>query len=340
MRTNDRTGSRHAVRTVAAALVAFSALGSLAVGCGSDEPSTRVVETSFGSVELPADPERVIALDEYAAMNLLALGIEPMEVTGSYASLVSQDILASRSVEIVEQGDAFTVNFEAIAAAEPDVIVVTAESAFMASVEPLMEIAPTVILPYTVPWRDVIADTGELFDRQREASQVIDGLETKIDDVAEVVDGDPFSLSILGDTFDIVFAVSPEAVLSDVVGEVGIERPAAQVDGPSMEGFESIIGVSTELLADHDADVVAVMDGVFYRSATLLDAPTYQALPAVEAGNSVIVDGDMWFGTHPFAIYWILEDLQHLAVGDRDAVGGLDDADRRWAAYQELIGEG
>ncbi|MEM9516747.1 MAG: ABC transporter substrate-binding protein, partial [Actinomycetota bacterium] len=298
---------------------------------------TRIVETSFGDIELPVDPQRVIALDEYAAMNLLAVGIEPMETYTAYSSLVSQDILAERGVELMAQEDSFAVNFEAIAGSDPDVIVVTAESAVVESVEPLQDIAPTVIVPYTAPWRDVITDTGNLFGRTDEAASVIEALEGKLASTSEAVAANPYSLSILGETFGILFAVSPEAVLSAIVDEVGVDRPPAQADATSMEGFNSVISLSPELVVDHDADVVTVMSGVFYPEDALLDLPTYQSLPAVQDGRSTIVDGDMWFGTHPFAIYWILEDLASLAEGV-DGIGTIDDAEDRWSAYQELLG--
>ncbi|MEM7324013.1 MAG: ABC transporter substrate-binding protein [Actinomycetota bacterium] len=302
------------------------------------DTGSREVETSFGTVEVPNDPQRVLALDEYAAMSMLAVGIEPMEVVGSYSSLVSQEILTDAGVS-VERTDTSELNLEAIAGARPDVIVVTAESAFMANFEPLSEIAPTVILPYIAPWRDVLADTGRIFGRDAEAANVTAALETKIAEVDATVEANPYSLSILGDTFGIVFAVSQEAVLSAVAGEVGVDRPAAQAEGESMPGIESVIAISTEVIGDHDADVVAVMSGVFYNESTILDTATYQGLSAVQAGNGVVVDGDMWFGTHPFAIYWILEDLESLALGQgADGIGTMDDITERWTGYLELVG--
>lgn len=52
---------------------------------GEDEPSSvgddgelRTVRTSFGEVEVPVNPERIIALDAISAVNLLSVGVEPM----------------------------------------------------------------------------------------------------------------------------------------------------------------------------------------------------------------------------------------------------------------------
>lgn len=82
-----------------------------------------------------------------------------------------------------------------------------------------------------------------------------------------------------------------------------------------------------------------MIGGASYDNAdTLLDASTFQALPAVTDGRSVVVDGDMWFGTYPFAIYWLLEDLAALHDGDgQDGIGTLDDVEQRWAAFEDVL---
>jgi iron complex transport system substrate-binding protein len=94
--------------------------------------------------------------------------------------------------------------------------------------------------------------------------------------------------------------------------------------------------ISTEVLGDHDADRVVVLKGAFYDEQAFLRAPTFQALPAV-VERSVIADGDLWFGTFPFAIYWTLLDLTALHTGaGEDGIGAEDDVEARLAAFQEL----
>ena len=44
------------------------------------------------------------------------------------------------------------------------------------------------------------------------------------------------------------------------------------------------------------------------------------------------------FGTYPFAIFWLIEDLTALHAGEgQDAIGTVDDVAARWAAYEELV---
>lgn len=54
--------------------------------------------------------------------------------------------------------------------------------------------------------------------------------------------------------------------------------------------------------------------------------PTFQALPAVRDGRSFVVDSDMWLGTVPFAVHWVLDDLEALLGGE--GAGGIG---ARWA---------
>lgn len=315
---------------------------------GTDRPAdetaaagqpVRTVETEMGPVEIPAQPQRIVALDEYAAMNMLALGVEPAVVWGSYNSEISQRVLAEAGIEVAEGSVATGIDFEAVAADGPDLIVLTAEPAFLESYEQLSAIAPTVVLPNDQPWRDAIRSTATTFDRSAEGDRLIGLLEGRIGDLAAEVQADPASISLLGNILEMLFAVSNQAPLSGLIDEVGLTRPAAQADGTPFEGYDSIIVLSSEVLAEHDADLVVVFAGNDYDAAAVTSLPTFQALPAVVDGRSFEVDGGMWFGTFPFAIAWILDDLTAMTGGEgRAGLGTVDDADARWADFRALIG--
>jgi iron complex transport system substrate-binding protein len=338
-------------------IIALTAVVMAAVaGCGDDEPAragsdgettgsppasggeTRTVDTEFGPVEVPAAPQRVVALDEYAALNALAVGVEPTLVFAAYQSEVGGVVLDDAGIEVQPATAEAGPNFEAVAAAEPDLIVFTTEAALGSHHEQLSAIAPSVSLPYTTPWREVIEATAELFGREDVGERLIDMIEDRIEPLRSRVEGDPRSISILGDSLGMVFAASMTSPLSQVVEEVGFARPEAETDGTPDATYESAVPLSLERLEDHDADIVAVLSGAYYNAATLTEAPTFQALPAVADGRSVTVDGDMWFGAYPFAIFWLLEDLEALHTGDgQQSVGTLDDVAGRWAEFEELL---
>lgn len=315
----------------------------------STEPSspgeTRVVETMQGPVEIPSQPESITVLDEYAGMSLLAFGVVPDVVYGSFGSVVGQQVLAEAGSEVRPMADFGAPNLEDVAATEPDIILYSSEGAYLDIHEELSAIAPSVELPYSVPWRDAITAVGGVVGGEDEAARLIGIIEGEIATLAESVAADPMSISILGDTYGMVFAASMTSPLSSVVDEAGFDRPEAELDGEPDPTFDSAVMISTETIGDHDADVVAVLSGEFYEERTFLDAPTFQALSAVQAGRSVVVDGDLWFGTYPFAILWLLEDLgavhEAFVAGDdvQARVGDVDDVIARWEAFETLIGQ-
>lgn len=310
--------------------------------------TTRTVETELGPVELPTDPERILALDEYAALNLMALGIDPAEVWASYQSEVGAELIESAGIPLEANSTEMSINLEAVAAVKPDVIVGTAEGAFTEYMDQLNEVAPTVILPYSRPWREVVTETGRIFDREEEGAELITALDGRIDDLKVGDDGQPApSMSLLGVTYSMIFAPSNKAPLSTLLDELGYARPDAQTNGKPDPTFDAAVMLSEEVLGDHDADQVVVFEGVFYDPQPILDSPTFKSLPAVQAGRVTMTDGDMWFGTYPFAIAWILDDIEAMqansaaqaageTVDNQTGIGTVADTMARYTAFEEL----
>jgi|GEM_PF-471525 len=299
---------------------------------------THTVDTPNGPVEVPVDLTRVTALNEFAAMNLLAVGVVPTVVYGAFGSVVGQELLAEASSEIRSQEGFSTPNIEDVAASEPELIVYSTEGGLADIYDPLSTIAPTVELPSDVPWREAIAGATRAVDRDDEAERQVSVLDKKIEALSARVAEQPTSVSILADTYGMVFAASMNSPLSGLPEEIGISRPAAVTEGTPDETFTAAVMISTKNLTDHDADAVVVLSGAFYNEQTLLDAPTFDALPAVVDGRSVVADGDLWFGTFPFAVFWVLTDVEAILDGaGQDGIGTLDDVDDHWADYNQLV---
>ncbi len=303
------------------------------------DDGVRTIETARGPVEVPADPQRVVVLDEYAGMGLQAVGVTPVVVYGTYGSVVGQQVLEAAGAEIRPIAGFTNPSLEDVAAADPDLIVYSTEGGLADIYDDLSAIAPTVELPYNVPFREAVGAAAAVVGQEEEAERVIGVLDEQIDELAAEVATDPMSLSVLADTYGMVFAASMESPMSLLIEEVGFDRPAAQLDGEPDPTYSAAIMISTEVLDEHDADQVVVLEGAFYDPTTFLEAPTFNALPAVQDGRYVIADGDLWYGTFPFAIYWLLEDLAALHGGEgQDGIGNVeDDVDQRWAAYEDLI---
>lgn len=296
---------------------------------------TRTVATEHGNVEVPIDPQRVVALDEYAALNALALGVRPALVVASFQSEVGGKVLAAEGIDVQPGSAEAGPNLEMIAAARPDLIIYTTEGALEDRNEDLGAIAPAISLPYNEPWRDIINTTAAVFGREAQAAPLIDMLERRIAGLHGALAGTPMSLSLLGDSLGLLFAVAMTSPPSDVIAEAGFTRPDAQLNGVPDAVYSSAVPISPEVLEQHDADAIVVMSGAYYDADAILDIPTFQALPAVRSGHSMVVDGDMWFGPYPFAIWWLLDDLQAIHDGTGQAgIGTTDDIARRWADFE------
>ena len=145
---------------MATGVVALASAAVLLVGCSSEttsetdnaasgEGETRVVDTKFGEVEVPADAERIVALGWGDAETALALGVQPVgasdwlafggEGVGPWA-----EGMYDEAPEII---GTMEPEFEKIAALEPDLILDVKSSGDEERYERLTQIAPTVGIP-------------------------------------------------------------------------------------------------------------------------------------------------------------------------------------------------
>ncbi|TDQ41143.1 ABC transporter substrate-binding protein [Aureibacillus halotolerans] len=102
---------------------------------------TRIVETINGEVEIPANPQRVVAHENYLA-TLIALGIKP--VGGSDRELSSPHI--QDHIQGIESVGEFTGSLEKILTLKPDLIVTANNDPSIYA--QLSKIAPTLVFPY------------------------------------------------------------------------------------------------------------------------------------------------------------------------------------------------
>lgn len=319
-------------------LLCTLAVGLLA-GCASPAApappptaQTRTVTTERGPVAVPAAPRSVVALDEYAALNALAVGVTPKTVFGGLSSQIGAAVLAGRGIGVVPAPTMITSpDLEAIAATRPDVIVLTSSGAALDATYPrLSAIAPTVVLPFEGPWRGAIETAGAAFGAQDRATRLIDVLTQRIAAVQQAVTAGQRTMAILGSFQGLLYSPAPANPGSKLVAETGFTRPAAELAAAS-GASASTIPVSAETLAAHEADVVVVLDGSIYDAAAVQALPTFTALPAARERRTARAEGEMWSGGTALATWWMLDDLDRLARGDL-GLGTRTDAAARAAA--------
>jgi iron complex transport system substrate-binding protein len=318
--------------------LAAALLAVLLPGCSATAPEpvpipdeTRTVVQEAGNVEVPVAPRRVLALDEYAAMSMLALGVRPDVVFATLSSEIGGHVLREAGVTVqAEPSFLYEPDAEKVAAAAPDMIVLSDAGPLPASFAQFNGIAPTVVLPYSRPWRDVLTATGTALDRSEQATALGGALEERIAQVRASLGG-PRTLSVLLGWDGLIYTAADSTPLASLVEEAGFTRIAAERGLPTSQDG-TIAAISQETVGAHDADAAALLNGGYYDAALVRGAATWAQLPV--ASRATDVDGDMWFGSHPFAISWILDDLAAIAAGNPAATPA--DAPARWAAFTQL----
>ena len=128
-------------------LFAVTACASAAGSSGGASGDTVTVDTVYGEVTVPAEPERVAAISYDTPWQVMSLDI-PVIAAIDYTQWIDgytaeQQAYIADAAKVGSYGE---VNFEALAGAAPDVIVGDAYEVDEATFERLSEIAPTVIV--------------------------------------------------------------------------------------------------------------------------------------------------------------------------------------------------
>ncbi len=300
------------LRRTAATLAAVS-IGLALTGCwaGDGEKETASSEETItftadnGKVEIPAEPERVVATG-YAVPVLLEADAPLVGISawGRGTALMTEEDLATYEATDKIMGEtADSINYDAVAEADPDVIILGVPLPVLGDVnmERLEQVAPVVVLGPAVPdsWK-------ELGSRQAEAAGVLGNYEeqkkayyAKADELkakwADTLEGTQFgAVGAYGDisagSFHREFAGSwgtniPTDIGVTYYGEVKdpSEGGSATVtEYPSIEELPKSLGEATHITYAVEDDGTP-SEAVQY----VLDSPLWKNLPAVKKGHAI-----------------------------------------------------
>ncbi|PZF83820.1 ABC transporter substrate-binding protein [Jiangella anatolica] len=288
-------------------LAILSAAGILA-GCGTSEPrpratsTTRSVQDVFGAtIEVPADPQRVVVMDQQILGNLISLGFETDRIAGfakaDVADLSTLDYLGVPDLiaGLTDVGTHAEPNAEKILLANPDLILIVAETGFDDYYGPIFKTLETIDVP-TVAVRngyrtfdesmELLLGVGTVVGRESAARDVAAALRERIDDVASAAQAGgalPTAayLRVFGDSYG--------SVCSPILDRLGL--PGTR---PTPEEF--FTEVSGEELGrfDHEVLFVSASQDPDETMAQLEAHPLWSRLPAVSAGRVHVVDDAVW----------------------------------------------
>ncbi len=261
------------------------------------ESATRTVETAFGEVTIPADPQQVVAL-EGGTGPLLEAGIVPVATAdGDWPdSFLPAEYEQVADLPIVLGADGW--DYEKIASLQPDLIVgfvrggkeeeLSAEK--QAEYDKLSQIAPTVLVRATgsATVKDASLEIATALGAGDAAEATRAEYEDRVAELrstyGDVIDANTFAAV---DSFEEVTVYSQISWLGGILDDLGAPLPEVVAD----ETAENAAFLSYEQLGQiADATVVLheqTVDGAPGPGAEeLAAASTYQELPAVQAGHA------------------------------------------------------
>ena len=274
----------------------LTALGlAVLVGCGSAPASTAaapsaaagpvVVEHKFGSTEVPANVQRVATVGWNDQDFVLSLGVVPVVTREWFDSYDAfpwvQQATGGQGVEAFG-GDG--IDYEAVAAAQPELILAIYETVDQPTYDRLSRIAPTVVqsaeyADEATPWNVQLLTTGRALGREAQAQELVDRVDTKI---AEAKAANPdFAGKVLVEDY------GPENGGHYLIGKGDPRRTL--FDALGFEAQETVGDVSEEQLSLLDRDVLFVNGATPQQMA---DSPVFTRLAVVRDGRTLYTTFD------------------------------------------------
>lgn len=274
----------------------------MAAGCQSDPAARRQqdttteasVATQFGSVRVPDDPQRVVALGWGDAETALALGVQPVgaadwlafggEGVGPWAKGMYDN--APKIVGTLE------LSYEEVAALKPDLILDVKSSGDTKRYQKLSKIAPTVGIPqggsdYATTMDEQVTMIGKALGRSTKAQQLLDKVHDQFKATAAKypqLKGKTVTVAANSSNGWGAYIRSTDRVR--FMQDLGLKNSPA-VDAAEPEGFS--VPVSEENLDLLDADLLVVMP-IGVSAAKIKQNKIFQRVPAVTRGHYVILD--------------------------------------------------
>ena len=334
---------RHLRAAVAATSLAVLALAGCSASASDDgtEPTPNVdadagqagaafpvtVEHAFGETTIEAEPQRVVTWGWASADAALALGVVPVAIPFQGYGGDEDGVLPWIAEELDALGaptptvlpDSAEAPIDAIAAAEPDLILAQYSGLTAEEYELLSAIAPTVAYPdqpWATPWRDVVTIAGEALGRADLAAQVLDEID---DAVAEAAAAHPelegVSVAQVWDTGDTFYVYTPADPRVEFTQDLGLVTAPSVAD---LDTGESTFyyTLSRERLDELTSDVLVAYADTEAALDAFLASPAAGTMPQVQQGAVAGVVGQAFVASvsppTALSLTWGLEDYVQL----------------------------
>ncbi|MFI5507409.1 iron-siderophore ABC transporter substrate-binding protein [Mycobacterium sp. NPDC051804] len=281
-------------------------------------PPDRRVRHAAGETDVRADPQRIVVLSGDQLDTLCALGLQSRIVAAALpdGSSSQPSYMGQVIHDVPGAGSRSTPDIEVIKAATPDLIL-GSQALTPDDFGELSAIAPTVFSgPPGSAWQDNMRTVGEATGRLDAVNGMIDGFERAADKTGAENDATHFQASIVEFTETTARIYGIDNFPGNVLGAVGVDRPAAQrfKDKPYIE-----IGI-TDADLNNSPDFSAADGDIVYlsfdspaakdRAPRIMESDPWRKLSANRDNRIFAVNNEVWqTGEGIVAARGILADL-------------------------------
>lgn len=284
----------------------------------ANEPETRTVVSDAGPVDVPVEPQRVVAAIGSFETDMVAVGVMPVLTStfaGPWVEFDDSVVITSNIPPTPEE----------LVALRPDLMVgwswVTQEPSF----DELAAIAPYVGLGESEAtagpgfdgsaplrsWDTLFLSVCDAVGRRAQGQALVDELETRLDDLAARRADEPATTVARIEFYEA--GTFSYRGLNEDTAEL-MRRIGLTPVGP----HDTVIDASLERLAEIDADWLVIPVGTDNIPRAVYDdisaSPLFQAIPAVQAGRIHLVDAALWPGLGHLWARALVDDLERLFV--------------------------
>ncbi|PRX65784.1 iron complex transport system substrate-binding protein [Cohnella sp. SGD-V74] len=272
--------------------------GATDSGDSAREPSTRLVATPMGEVEVPTEPQRVVT-DFYLGY-LLALGVKP---AGTNRMFLENPYLEDQVAGIADISD----NLEAIVGLNPDLIVTGDADKY----EAYSKIAPTVYLENNSNVREQVKQLSEVLGKQEDASSWLTTFEDKLAAAKERVkthlkDGETVTVFDGGIIKEVTLYGSAYTGKT-IHGELGM--PMNENVVKDIDPKVGWLRISSEVVDKYAGEHIFMAVNAKNETFDYAGDSIWGTLPAVKSNQLYEIDGYRFYFSDPISVMGQIEDI-------------------------------
>lgn len=289
---SEKAASPTATKSTAAPTASKAAATAEAKSGGATVTVTDMLQRR---VEVPARPQRIVALSPTGVELVYALG-------GQVVGRTRTAVFPAAATQAADVGTAYQPNLEAILALNPDLViadsVIHAQPALRSTVE---GIRTPVLFVGADNYKDVQASIrlmGQVLSAGERADALVREIEGKRTAAAQAVTaaGNPTAVAMIADRDQTLYAAKGTSYAGDLLQQVGLKNPAS--DLPDSGPFPGYTAVAPDiLLRFNPAYIFAITPAPepAPRLSTLIpQIPPFRGLAAVQQNHVVESNVDMF----------------------------------------------